>query len=128
MGWSKGGGPVFVQWAKGGDQNFLSVKEVGTKISSKKCWRLPRNFFLSTVYAMYTCSSCSYLIPVLSDFFSVPHTLSFNYCPLHCLCQGDVFSPRGGQKFFTKPKRGPDFFPVGKGGDQNFFTYAKGGP
>ena len=34
---------------------------------------------------------------------------------------------RGDQNFSRKPKGGSTFFPVGKGGDQNCFAYAKGG-
>ena len=30
--------------------------------------------------------------------------------------------------WFPKAKGGPDFFPRMQRGDQNFFTYAKGGP
>ncbi len=33
------GGPEFFQWVKGGDQNFLRVKEGGAKIFSQKIFR-----------------------------------------------------------------------------------------
>ncbi len=41
---------------------------------------------------------------------------------------GMFFTEGGDRIFFTNPKGGSESFPVGKGVDQNFFTFAQGGP
>ena len=51
-------------------------------------------------------------------FFSVPKGGDQNFLRI-----------KEGGPIFTQPKGGPEFFPVDKGGgDQNYFTYAKGRP
>ena len=81
-------------------------------------------FLFSIVHALYH-------VHIQPNFVSTPGHSHCNLitAPSIIYVRGCSFNEVGARIFSQKPKRGSEFFLVGKGGgDQNFFAYTKGGP
>ena len=135
LGWSKGR-PFFFSGPKGGDQNFLRVKEGEAKNFSQKIFcafgaipswiHLSKKFHAFDATFLFSIFHALYHVHIKSYFVSTP---GHSHCNLFTIHGGGSFNEGhgGDQNFFQKPKGGPDFFAIGQEGDQNFFAYAKGG-
>ncbi len=145
------GGPEFFGVVKGGDQNFFSGSKGGgpkffegqgggTKIFSQIFFFAPSaQFLLRYIIQKFFAPSAQpfplpYFMPhnmfIYNQIFSQPpaHSLfSLITAPPLFVRGGCSFTLGGDQNFSQGQRGGAKFFPVGKVGDQIFFTYANGG-